>query len=80
MQDRHAPFPTPLFNRNGGTVVVVKVPAMLPRAEGIAWNGRVFFRDADGWYREGLLYKADAGDVVPSGRSRRIPKPERKIS
>jgi hypothetical protein len=45
-----------LYTRGGDEVTTVSVMPMTPMPEGILWGSRVFFRDQDNVYREGMLW------------------------
>lgn len=57
--------PTRLYTRSGGYVVTVHVPPFNPQAEVISWGSRIFVRNPDGAYREGIIwYATGAGGMA----------------
>jgi hypothetical protein len=51
-------FDVKLYTRDGRYVITLTVPPLSPPAEVIAWGQRVFVRNEQGHYCEGLLWHA----------------------
>jgi hypothetical protein len=68
MKDNHAPMDlVKLYTRGGDYVATVHIPPFKPPAEAIGWGTRSFMRDAEGEYREGIMWFApDDATVDPA--------------
>jgi hypothetical protein len=60
--------PTRLLTRTGEFVVKVMVPPFSPAADSIIWGSRMFVRQSNSEYREGIVWVAQPeSEVVDDG-------------
>jgi hypothetical protein len=67
MKDNHAPMDlVKLYTRGGDYVATIRMPPFNPPPEAISWATRLFARNEEGDYREGMTWFApDDATVNP---------------